>query len=235
LANVEVVAKLADVGYIDHEGHLVISARLSYGASFHEGLAAAIVDGPCQIMNGGSCGQAEFRPMKVNPDYDCRYSFIDKAGKPISSERFDDAMDFSEGLAPVRIGDHWGFADKTGHIAISPRFESVQSFSEGLAAARVSGKVGFIDRTGYFVIPPRFQDADSFSDGRAVITEGIREPKFRFIDKTGKPAFPGEYAMAASFAHGLAPVAFRMGHRGVEDQAWIDTSGKVVCRFGAQR
>jgi hypothetical protein len=144
-------------------------------------------------------------------------------------------MDFSEGLAAVRIGDTWGFADKTGHIAISPRFESVQSFSEGLAAARVSGKVGFIDRTGYFVIPPRFQDADSFSDGRAVITEGIREPKFRFIDKTGKPAFPGEYAMAASFAHGLAPVAFRMGHRGVEDQAWIDTSGKVVCRFGAQR
>jgi hypothetical protein len=42
--------------------------------------------------------------MKSNADYACRWAFIGKDGTPSSDLRFDDAEDFSEGLALVRVG-----------------------------------------------------------------------------------------------------------------------------------
>ncbi|HIO50419.1 TPA: WG repeat-containing protein [Candidatus Poribacteria bacterium] len=44
--------------------------------------------------------------------------YIDKTGKYVINPQFDSAGNFSEGLAPVRIGDDktgkWGCIDKTG-------------------------------------------------------------------------------------------------------------------------
>jgi hypothetical protein len=114
LARVSVSSEVGSTGYVDRRGNFEIPARLSYGSSFHEGLAAVIIGGPCRITNGGSCARSEFKPTQPDATYDCRYSFIDKSGKPVSDLRFDDAQDFSEGLAPVRIGQAWGYIDRSG-------------------------------------------------------------------------------------------------------------------------
>src|SRR5215467_8771757 len=114
LARVSVSSEVGSTGYIDGLGNFAIPARLSYGSSFHEGLAAVIIDGPCRITNGGSCGRAAFKPTQPQATYDCRYAFIDKSGQPVSDLRFDDAQDFSEGLAAVRIGQAWGYVDRAG-------------------------------------------------------------------------------------------------------------------------
>lgn len=231
VARVSVSSEVGSTGYIDHDGRFIIPPRLSYGSSFHQGLAAVILEGPCQITNGGSCGRAEFRPTRLLASYDCRYAFIDKSGKPISAMRFDDAGDFSEGFAPVRIGRQWGYVDKSGEIAISPKFDSAEQFSEGLAAVIQNGKTGFVDRSGNFVIPPQFESADSFSDGRALITEihGRGRPTYRFITRNGKPAFPGTFAAAAPFSYGLAHVALDGLSKGT--LAWINTSGDPVFTY----
>ncbi len=44
------------------------------------------------------------------------WGYIDKAGKVVIAPQFDDALDFSEGLASVRIGWKWCYIDKTGKI-----------------------------------------------------------------------------------------------------------------------
>jgi len=231
LARVSVSGEVGSTGYIDHNGKFTIPARLSYGSSFHEGLAAVIIDGPCRFSNGGSCGRAEFRPVQANATYDCRYAFIDKSGKPISGLRFDDAKDFSEGFAAVRIGREWGYVDKSGQLAVSLKFDSAEPFSEGLAAVIQNGKTGFIDYSGNFVILPQFESAGDFSDGRALIAESDRRGQlaYRFIARNGKPAFSETFAAAAPFSYGLAHVAFSGLSKGTF--AWINTSGEPVFTY----
>src|SRR5262249_44706031 len=159
------------------------------GSSFHQGLAAVIIGGPCRITNGGSCGRAGFKSIHPDSDYDCRYSFVDKNGVPIFGLRFYDAREFLEDLAAVRIGPGWGYVDKSGGISIAPRFELAEPFSEGLAAVRLNGKAGFIDHTGNLVIPAQFNAAESFSDGRALVAELKHSSlTYQFIDQTGNAA-----------------------------------------------
>jgi len=233
LARISVSSEVGSTGYIDGHGNLVIPARFSYGSSFHEGLAAVITGGPCRITNGGSCGRSEFKPTQPEATYDCRYAFIDKSGKPVSDLRFDDAKDFSEGLAPVRIGQAWGYVDRSGQISISPKFAFAEPFSEGLAAVRQNEKTGFVDHSGNFVIPPQFESADGFSDGRALVTENRGKTQaYRFIDKTGKAAFAGKFAAAAPFSYGLAPIALSGRKKGT--YAWLNTSGRPVFTYTGQ-
>jgi len=229
LARVSVSREVGTTGYIDTHGQFVIPPRLTYGSSFHEDRAAAIISGPCRITNGGSCGRVVFQPTEPGAGYDCRYAIIDKRGEPVSNLRFDDAQDFAEGLAPVRIGSEWGFVDRSGQISISPRFQWAEPFSEGMAVVEENEKMGFIDHAANYVIPPQFESAESFSDGRAIVSksEGSGNWSSRFIDKIGNPAFPGVFSGAAPFAYGLASVA--LDRKGTF--AWIDTSGRTVFRY----
>ncbi|MFN7995456.1 MAG: WG repeat-containing protein [Bryobacteraceae bacterium] len=227
-------------GYIDRYGNWVVQPRLAEARPFHESLAAVIIEGPCRITNGGSCERSEYAPLLANAKYDCRFAFIDKTGNPVSDLRFDDAKDFSEGLAAIRIGRKWGFIDKKGRISIPAEYESAEPFSEGLAAVRHDGMIGFIDASGSFVIAPRFEYAGSFSDGRAIVSD--RSPNgvilYRFISRAGMPAFSGWFVHAAPFVHGLAPVAYEVkgaADRGVRGRfAWIDVSGNPVLAFNVR-
>ena len=145
--------------------------------------------------------------------------------------RYDDARDFSEGLAAVMIGEKWGFIDKTGKEVVPPKYDEVGDFHDGLAvvivgdyyrvvkAAFAKGGVidsrtwvytweyGFIDKTGKEVVPPQYRDAEDFCDGLARVLVGDRETgKWGFIDKTGKEAVPPQYDWAEDFQDGLAMV-----------------------------
>ena len=83
-----------------------------------------------------------------------KYGYIDKTGKLVINPQFDDAHDFSKGLARVRIGDKWGYIDKTGKYVINPQFDGASDFSEGLAMVWIGGKWGYIDKTGKLVWGP---------------------------------------------------------------------------------
>ena len=69
-----------------------------------------------------------------------KWGFIDKTGRFVLNAQFRWAGRFSEGLAPVKVGDKYGYIDKTGTIAIPPRFSKAESFSEGLAAVGIADK-----------------------------------------------------------------------------------------------
>ena len=75
--------------------------------------------------------------------------------------RFEDAEDFSEGLAAVLLEGGWGFIDKAGTVSIQPKYFSDDitdiKFSEGFAAVKIdNGHWGYINRTGEMISKVRF-------------------------------------------------------------------------------
>jgi hypothetical protein len=238
-AKIEVAGRF---GYIDHTGNFAVEPKFLDGDAFHDGMARVIVDGPCvysRIASEAPCPDFGVVPKGSKIDQQrklsgCKYTFIDTTGLVMSEQRFDYALPFAEGLAPVRIGALWGFIDKKGAVAIAPRFESAASFSDGLALVSENGLFGYIDRTGAYDIRPQFKSAENFVGGRAVV--GNMDSGYRYIDHQGKNAIPGTFALASRFFKGLAHVKVRTHLRGDQDIhhgtfEYIDSTGKVVFTY----
>jgi hypothetical protein len=201
------------LGFIDRRGKIVVQPqyrRPVYDADFFsEGLACV---GTGSKMNG-----------------DGKFGFIDKTGQMVISPRFPLCLPFSEGRAPVLIGDKWGFIDRTGKVVIPPQYVYIERFSEGLAPVRIEGqwKWGFINQAGEWVIPPRYDVARPFSEGKAAVElDGL----WGFIDKTGAAVIPTRFVgMPERFSDGYSLVMMPD-----ESFAFIDESGRTAITLKAQ-
>lgn len=76
-----------------------------------------------------------------------------KSSKWVLYPTFDDAEDFSEGLAAVKVDSKWGFIDKKGTMIIKPTYGSVEQFSKGYSIVEKKNKKGVIDITGKEIVP----------------------------------------------------------------------------------
>lgn len=236
-AKIEVAGKF---GYIDHTGEFIVPPRFLDGDSFHDGMARVIVEGPCvywRIPEESPCPDFGTVPRGTRTQENlpaCKYTFIDESGNVISDQRFDYALPFAAGLAPVRIGKLWGYIDKKGVITIAPRFESAAPFSDGLGLVSEKGFFGYVDRTGAYVIKPQFKRAESFAEGRAVV--GDFESGFWYIDHDGHQAIAAKFALASPFFKGLAHIRILSGVVGTANVytgtfAYIDRTGRTVFEY----
>lgn len=145
--------------------------------------------------------------------------YINKSGIYVIAPKFDGASSFSEGLAPVCIGDKWGYIDKKGKIVINPQYDWSEPFKNGLAFVRMgdpkTGKYGVINKSGEYVVKPQFNNyvlGSVFVEGLARVNKNISgrvfEPgdKWGYLDTQGKVVIPLQFASARSFSEGLAPV-----------------------------
>jgi hypothetical protein len=230
LARIKVHGKY---GFIDRTGNFVIQPSLPDAIEFSDERARVVMEGPCVYYPEGGCGFAN--PQFVDAargtnSPPCKFTYIDKIGRLITELRFDAARNFSEGLAPVRMGEKWGFVDKAGNIGISPRFEDAQPFSSGLARIQEGKLYGYTDRSGTIVIKPQFAYAEDFSHGLAVVGEGNGyEGRHWYVNSAGKRAFEGEYWRASPFFKGLAHV--QRLNSNPNQFAYIDTKGREVFRY----
>lgn len=133
-----------------------------------------------------------------------KWGFKDKTGKLVIPYQYDDAREFSEGLAAVETKDGIGFIDHSGNFVIKPNPEFAgliheinrMGFYKGLS---VMGKVfpanedmsgsytnskgewviilyGYINTKGEWVIKPQFTSAWNFDDdGIAAISNENRD------------------------------------------------------------
>lgn len=155
---------IAEWGYIDRQGQLVIPGPFVRAEEFHESLAAV-------------------EPRNAEDGSDGQSGFIDTTGKMVIPARFRSVGSFSEGLAAAAVDDlsKMGYIDRSGRFVLAPGMGTGAGFSEGLAACRRDEtdelRVGYIDKTGTFVIAPQFANAGKFSGGRAVVK--LTEQKFK--------------------------------------------------------
>lgn len=159
--------------------------------------------------------------------------FFDKNGKAgygsTSGEifipaQFDDAGEFSEGMAAVKKNGKWGFIDRTGAVVIPCKYDGVRPFSDGSAIGEFNRTGNGKDNKGYCIIDPSgkeitpiYDDAGFFHDDRAVVGQN---GKFGYVNRQGKVAIPIIYDWAAYFVNGYADIQLK-GKYGI-----IDINGK---------
>ena len=237
-------------GYINKTGNLVIPCQWEDAYWFCEGVAEVVDSNgkKCIIDKTGKVitstdplRELEEHLAKLdeevgelfcfhNHDY-TKYGYLDKNGKQIIPYQWDEAGDFSEGLARVKGSNgKWGFIDKTGKLVIPCRLNGTGDFSEGLASVRdVDFRWGAIDKTGTLVIRYLWDEKFVFSEGLASVQDAS-SGKYGFIDKTGQLVIPCQWDDVGDFSEGLAMVENSNSQCG-----YVDKNGNVVipCQFNS--
>lgn len=231
--------KIRDWGYIDLTGGVVIKDEFDAAYGFSEGLALTRKGGRLFFIDRHGQKIVELDTADVALEYsgDQKFSgglivardmktdlcgFLDKTGKFAIEPRFNDASNFSEGLARVSIiedhREYLGFIDRSGKYAIPPTFDidsdflrSATDFSEGLASViggpptteDIGPKFVYIDKTGEIVLRTDYSHASPFHEGLAAVYSADKN-KWGFIDKSGNLKIPLEFDGVGEFSDGLA-------------------------------
>ncbi len=203
-------------GFINASGVLVVPAE-------HD-LTSQCCEGRALVGERDKAGKKDPVSRMVKK----RVGFVDMDGRLAIPLQFDDARDFSEGLAAARLGKKWGYIDTEGRWVIEPVYDNAWSFSEERAAVD-QGKATLClrpDGSTAFVAPSRKLGA--FKQGLASCE--IKRV-WNYLTPNGDVAFTVTATAASEFSDGRALVLSK-GHHG-----FIDLLGTLVIpfEFGAAR
>ena len=170
------------------------------------------------VAGGAGAAAQDLEPYR---DWFGSYGYIDTTGNIVIECRFDDAKEFSEGLAAVlsRGGDisgegvfgqlsltlKWGYIDTSGMTVIPCVYDYAGRFTEGYAAVMSGNKWGFIDHDGDTLVTYRYDEVHRFVNGFAAVRRGNQ---WGYIDSDGNELVPCVYDVASDFSSdGFAAVS----------------------------
>ncbi|WP_347272215.1 WG repeat-containing protein [Paenibacillus sp. N3/727] len=136
------------------------------------------------VTNGGNGGTS-------------RYGYLDSQGNEIISAQYEEANDFENGRAVVKIKDNeYALIGRDGRKLATYPYTYVGPHGDGLLAFKreAAGKYGYIDEHGTVVIPPTYTSAFPFHDGRAVVNAAEDyKSNYGVINKQGMFVVKPEY------------------------------------------
>lgn len=137
----------------------------------------------------------------------------------IIEPKFDDAREFKEGMAAVKIKDKWRFIDMKGNFINSQSYDNIEDTDYGVAFVESKEKWGLINNKGKTLIKPMFDYVWNFYYDMARVKMG---DKYGFVDTRGKLVVKPQYENASDFSEGLACVKMERGY------GYIDILGKIA-------
>lgn len=244
------VCKGGKWGYINAQGQEVIapqvpakfdlcSDRLDYGFFRDGSYVRNYSDGMVALPK-------EVSGAKQSYDRQLKWAYYDQTGKQVTDYIYDEAADFSEGLAWVSNETTHGFIDKSGKLVIDgTKYYSEElgelnyTFHEGLccvaktvtsAEGDVTVKWGYIDKTGQEVIPCKWDQAKPFSQGRAAVAvnrddlDALYPVAYSYLNRQGEDVITMPAGKeCGNFSEGLASVTTDGQKFG-----FVDTTGHQV-------
>ncbi len=136
------ISEAGDWGFIDVNGHTVITPRFEAVSRFSEGLAA----------------------FKATDE---RWGYINTKGEIVIDPVFDAAFPFYEQRAVVTVDGKQGFIDENGAFILRPFYTQVARFSQGRAFVLIGGSWKLINQDGDYVTDNSFRQVNIFREGLA--------------------------------------------------------------------
>ena len=163
-------------------------------------LVAPPVDLPAELAAPVPAEQVQAGEDRFPVVIDGGWGYIDRSGEIVIEPRFDEAFDFSEGLARVREGSQrYGYINPDGEFVIEPRFLWAYDFVGGRARVVLPGAPrdlrsnsatpsnkhlkSFVDTEGNVIFGPVFSEARDF----ATTDRGVLAPVVRTQTKNYVP------------------------------------------------
>jgi hypothetical protein len=167
-------------GWINKDGKIVKTLKSGFGESFYEGLA-------------------------VVQDTVPKYGYVDKNFEVAIPYIFNEAHNFSDGLALVEYDGYFGFIDKSGKFVIRPKFFYARDFKEGriFVASSFGNKItkwAVYTKGNKFLTDFIFDNVRDYSEGFACVQ---KDSVWSFIDIWGDEQFNKRFKLADSFKNGL--------------------------------
>lgn len=157
-----------------------------YPSDFHEGMAVY------PLLKTSYVQSASYLEGNVEEFFNSDnwyYIYIDKQGNDVLQKKFDNAGNFSEGLAVVRIGEKTGCIDHTGNFVFyHDGIDNCYEYSEGYLpfCKNENGiyKFGFLDKNGKETIPAEYYNYNGvgFCNGLALVAENKESTKWSYIN-----------------------------------------------------
>lgn len=234
-------------GYISSDGKEVITCsipkqydvcidREDYGFFRDNGYIRNFSEGMVPVAK-------ETSGAKHNYERVLKWGYMNKEGKLVVDYIYDEAADFSEGLAWVANDEYQGFIDKQGNKVLDGAKYFVAdagmlnyAFHNGLACVvkmddEGNAKYGYINKQGEEVVPCKYDAANPFSEGKAAVAiykEDNADAQFpyeySYIDVKGNVLFSCKEGLkTGDFHEGMAWFTSNEQQYG-----FIDTTGTEV-------
>ena len=123
--------------------------------------------------------------------------------------KYEQARNFREDVAAVRLNQKWGIIDKKGKILINFIYEDAQEFKEGLIPVKKDAKWSFINQSGTSITPFQYESVEPFRDGISRVSikrSDVTIPLFGLINKNGEQVLPCNFISIGDFEGGKALV-----------------------------
>jgi hypothetical protein len=155
-----------------------------------------------------------------------KYGYIDISGKIVIQCQYENANEFSEGLAWVKMNGLYGFIDKNGNQIIKCKYKEAHNFSGGIVAVKeLSGYWSLLDKKGHDILPISldYDYVGDFSNGMADVRKnGV----WGFIDIKGNEIIHCQYKNRSSFSEDRVVVV-----KGNSNDIYLDKNGSQAIRF----
>jgi hypothetical protein len=148
-------------GFLDEKGNEVIPCTYDQAGLFDQGRAYVSIDNkwgiidrngnvvlPIEYDNSGYRAEAyRYHDGLALIEKNNRYGYCDMEGRPVIWPCFENAYQFSDGLAPVCLG-LWGYIDTKGEFFISPVFDMASPFEYGRSEVVYRGDIHKMNTEG---------------------------------------------------------------------------------------
>jgi hypothetical protein len=131
---------------------------------------------------------------------DEKMGYIDTLGNWIIAPKFDEASDFSEGLASVCNNDTCYFINKQGERMFTSFFDEAETFKNGITIVKRNNAYCLMNRIGQ-IISKSYQEINSQSEKLFVCKD---KEKYGAINDKGDVVIPFLYNKLGDFKNGFA-------------------------------
>ncbi len=202
--------------FVAYPNHITVSGIEN--GKFIEGYPTGKVNNGLICIKISKNTAADSSP-EYNPVYS--YGYIDTQGKLVIPDKYEDATDFENGIAAVKLNGKWGVIDVDGKQIVPFKYDEAYYFNNGLLSCSLNGKWGAIDKTGKIVIPFEYDDLYLKSED---LIGFKKNGKYGFIDTNNKVIIQNKYEDVINFSEGIGGYKLN-GKWGI-----LDKTGKEIIK-----